>query len=78
MMECIPTIAVLLVCDHVGPVKDGFGHFESMANFGIEPRLEYYACIVTAPVLGLTRSRSRGTENPWYWYLQRKSLTGSF
>ncbi|KAJ0724285.1 putative tetratricopeptide-like helical domain superfamily [Helianthus annuus] len=47
MRECIPTIAVLLACDHVGPVKDGFDHFESMANFGIEPRLENYACMVS-------------------------------
>ncbi|KAJ0491480.1 putative tetratricopeptide-like helical domain superfamily [Helianthus annuus] len=40
-------VAVLSACDHVGLVTDGFDHFESMANFGIEPRLEYYACMVS-------------------------------
>ncbi|MFS7991480.1 putative tetratricopeptide-like helical domain superfamily [Helianthus anomalus] len=39
-------VVVLSACDHVGLVTYGFDHFESMANFGIEPRLEYYACMV--------------------------------
>ncbi|KAJ0724287.1 putative tetratricopeptide-like helical domain superfamily [Helianthus annuus] len=40
-------VAVISACDHVGLVTDGFDHFESMANFGIEQRLEYYACMVS-------------------------------
>ncbi|PWA68022.1 hypothetical protein CTI12_AA313660 [Artemisia annua] len=40
-------VAVLSACDHMGLVKEGFDHFESMANFGIEPGLEHYACMVS-------------------------------
>ncbi|KAI3802983.1 hypothetical protein L1987_31130 [Smallanthus sonchifolius] len=40
-------VAVLSACDHMGLVKDGFDHFESMASFGIEPGLEHYACMVS-------------------------------
>ncbi|GKC28579.1 pentatricopeptide repeat-containing protein [Tanacetum coccineum] len=39
--------AVLLACDHMGLVKEGFDQFESMANFGFEPGLEHYACMVS-------------------------------
>nr|GEV26469.1 hypothetical protein [Tanacetum cinerariifolium] len=38
-------VVVLSACDHMGLVKEGFDQFESMANFGIEPRLEHYVCI---------------------------------
>ncbi|KAK1417255.1 hypothetical protein QVD17_26380 [Tagetes erecta] len=40
-------VAVLSACDHMGLVKDGFNHFESMASFGIEPGVEHYACMVS-------------------------------
>ncbi|KAK9071339.1 hypothetical protein SSX86_009907 [Deinandra increscens subsp. villosa] len=40
-------VAVLSACDHMGLVKDGFHHFESMASFGIEPGLEHFACMVS-------------------------------
>ncbi|KAF5776395.1 putative tetratricopeptide-like helical domain superfamily [Helianthus annuus] len=40
-------VVVLSACDHVGLVTDGFDRFVSMTNFGIEPRLEYYACMVS-------------------------------
>ncbi|GJQ89510.1 pentatricopeptide repeat-containing protein [Tanacetum coccineum] len=42
------TFAVVLsACDHMGLVKEGSNHFESMANYGVEPGLEHYACMVS-------------------------------
>ncbi|XP_024979814.1 pentatricopeptide repeat-containing protein At4g39530 [Cynara cardunculus var. scolymus] len=40
-------VAVLSACDHMGLVKDGFDHFETMRSFGIEPGIEHYACMVS-------------------------------
>lgn len=40
-------VGVLSACAHVGFVKDGFYHFDSMARFGVEPGTEHYACMVS-------------------------------
>lgn len=40
-------VGVLSACGHVGLVKDGLRHFDSMAIYGIVPGTEHYACIVS-------------------------------
>ncbi|XP_019463554.1 PREDICTED: pentatricopeptide repeat-containing protein At4g39530 [Lupinus angustifolius] len=40
-------IGVLSACAHAGLVDLGFHHFESMSQFGIEPRTEHHACMVS-------------------------------
>ncbi|KAK9272724.1 hypothetical protein L1049_003101 [Liquidambar formosana] len=40
-------VGVLSACSHVGLVEDGFHHFDSMPEFGIEPGTEHYACMVS-------------------------------
>lgn len=43
----ITFIAVLSACSHLGLVKEGRRHFDSMKNdFGITPSSEHYACMV--------------------------------
>ncbi|KAL0308223.1 UNVERIFIED_CONTAM: Pentatricopeptide repeat-containing protein [Sesamum radiatum] len=43
----ITFIGVLTACAHVGLVEEGFHHFESMSEFGIEPGEEHYTCMVS-------------------------------
>ncbi|KAM3324646.1 pentatricopeptide repeat-containing protein, mitochondrial [Capsicum chacoense] len=43
----ITFIAVLSACSHLGLVKEGRRHFDSIKNgFGITPSIEHYACMV--------------------------------
>lgn len=43
----VPYIAVLSACSHVGLVREGKEHFESMQReHGLVPRMEHYACMV--------------------------------
>ncbi|WMV06994.1 hypothetical protein MTR67_000379 [Solanum verrucosum] len=43
----ITFIAVLSACSHLGLVKEGREHFDSIKNgFGITPSIEHYACMV--------------------------------
>ncbi|KAF8377228.1 hypothetical protein HHK36_030602 [Tetracentron sinense] len=40
-------VGVLSACSHVGLVETGLHHFDSMmAEFGIKPGMEHYACVV--------------------------------
>ncbi|KAI3790255.1 hypothetical protein L2E82_03171 [Cichorium intybus] len=40
-------INVLTACDHMGLVKEGFDHFQTMGKFGISPGVEHYVCMVS-------------------------------
>ncbi|XP_073154411.1 pentatricopeptide repeat-containing protein At4g39530 isoform X2 [Henckelia pumila] len=40
-------VVTLSACAHVGRVEDGFHHFKSLHEFGIEPGIEHYACMVS-------------------------------
>ncbi|XP_077249987.1 pentatricopeptide repeat-containing protein At4g39530-like [Tasmannia lanceolata] len=41
-------VGVLSACSHVGLVEKGLEHFNSMkCDFGIEPGMEHYACVVS-------------------------------
>ncbi|XP_050376289.1 pentatricopeptide repeat-containing protein At1g18485 [Argentina anserina] len=40
-------LGILTACSHGGQVKEGLNHFKQMQRlYGIEPRLEHYACVV--------------------------------
>ncbi|KAK6918739.1 Pentatricopeptide repeat [Dillenia turbinata] len=40
-------VGVLSACSHVGLVKEGFEHFESMSRtYGLTPRMEHFSCMV--------------------------------
>uniref|UniRef100_A0A803PN52 DYW domain-containing protein n=1 Tax=Cannabis sativa TaxID=3483 RepID=A0A803PN52_CANSA len=40
-------IGVLMACSHAGMVKEGIQYFNEMQDlYGIEPKLEHYACVV--------------------------------
>ncbi|KAK4480888.1 hypothetical protein RD792_011742 [Penstemon davidsonii] len=45
--DYVTFVGVLSACAHVGLVKEGFHHFESMSKFGIEPGTEHYTCMVS-------------------------------
>ncbi|RDX93674.1 Pentatricopeptide repeat-containing protein, partial [Mucuna pruriens] len=40
-------VGVLSACSHAGLLDLGFHHFESMSQFGIEPGIDHYACMVS-------------------------------
>ncbi|CAK8578865.1 unnamed protein product [Lathyrus sativus] len=40
-------VSVLSACSHAGLLDLGLDHFDSMSQFGIEPGIEHYACIVS-------------------------------
>ncbi|XP_057752581.1 pentatricopeptide repeat-containing protein At4g39530 [Arachis stenosperma] len=40
-------VGVLSACSHAGLNDLGFHHFESMPQFGIEPGMDHYACMVS-------------------------------
>ncbi|KAK7318536.1 hypothetical protein RJT34_03239 [Clitoria ternatea] len=40
-------VGVLSACSHAGLLDLGFHHFESMSEFGIEPGIDHYACMVS-------------------------------
>lgn len=40
-------VGVLSACSHAGLLDLGFHHFKSMSQFGIEPGIEHYACMVS-------------------------------
>ena len=40
-------VGVLSACSHAGLLDAGFHNFESMSQFGIEPGIEHYACMVS-------------------------------
>jgi len=40
-------VGVLSACSHAGLLDLGFDHFDSMSQFGIEPGIEHYVCMVS-------------------------------
>jgi pentatricopeptide repeat protein len=40
-------VGVLSACSHAGLIDLGFYHFDSMSQFGIEPGIDHYACMVS-------------------------------
>ncbi|KAK7399469.1 hypothetical protein VNO78_10652 [Psophocarpus tetragonolobus] len=40
-------VGVLSACSHAGLLDVGFRYFESMSQFGIEPGIDHYACMVS-------------------------------
>lgn len=46
-------VGILSACSHAGFLEDGLCHFDTMAQYGIEPGEEHYACIVS--LLGRAR-----------------------
>ncbi|BAT73332.1 hypothetical protein LR48_Vigan01g020900 [Vigna angularis] len=40
-------VGVLSACSHAGLLDLGFHHFESMSQFGVEPGIDHYACMVS-------------------------------
>ncbi|KNA09392.1 hypothetical protein SOVF_153820 [Spinacia oleracea] len=40
-------IGLLSACSHAGLIKSGLKHFDTMLNYGIEPGMEHYACMVS-------------------------------
>ncbi|XP_057467417.1 pentatricopeptide repeat-containing protein At5g19020, mitochondrial-like [Actinidia eriantha] len=45
-LSVITFIGVLLACCHAGLVEAGKQHFKSMKNYGIEPNIKHYGCMV--------------------------------
>ncbi|CAL9766229.1 unnamed protein product [Musa acuminata subsp. burmannicoides] len=39
-------VGLLSACNHAGLVKEGWNYFNSMKDYGIEPRHQHYACVV--------------------------------
>lgn len=39
-------LSILSACSHAGLVTEGQQYFESMAKYGIEPKVEHYACLI--------------------------------
>ncbi|CAJ1937985.1 unnamed protein product [Sphenostylis stenocarpa] len=40
-------VSVLSACSHAGLLDLGFHYFESMSQFGVEPGIDHYACMVS-------------------------------
>ncbi|KAG8376832.1 hypothetical protein BUALT_Bualt09G0104900 [Buddleja alternifolia] len=45
--DYVTFIGVLSACAHVGLVEEGFHHFETMFEHGVEPGEEHYTCMVS-------------------------------
>ncbi|KAK2980660.1 hypothetical protein RJ640_011468 [Escallonia rubra] len=42
----VTIIVTMCACSHVGLVDEGCNYFESMADYGLEPKLEHYGCLI--------------------------------
>ncbi|KAE8714308.1 Serine carboxypeptidase-like 42 isoform 1 [Hibiscus syriacus] len=46
MLDDVAFLGVLTACSHAGKVSEGRQIFDTMVNFGIQPRVDHCACIV--------------------------------
>ncbi|KAK9665146.1 hypothetical protein RND81_14G093500 [Saponaria officinalis] len=44
--DSISFLGILSSCRHVGLVREGYTYFNSMVDYGVEPNLGHYSCIV--------------------------------